>query len=334
MGLFDSARDAIVSALRADNPHISQADMDTILGQIDQKIANEPPPRVAIIGESGVGKSSTLNSLFNAGVDISHTQACTQEANEIRVPLGSMLARQMKIDTVEASLGDLIVYDMPGLGEGFSARDQHLATYDDVLRRVDAAVWILDAPVRSIEFAQTEMARLDKALTTHMTFALNKVDAVYPGETAWYNPANLPSPEQEGNIKLRMADVERKVREALPHWRGQVIGYSAKRRFNLPQLFAAMLDGVARERRWVLVQRKSLADYFEFVDPRLLPDDIRLPTRPATGSRPPKDPVEVAREALSSLSPQQFQAISADKRKLDEWLAAVMNGSASSRGEA
>jgi uncharacterized protein len=334
MGLFDSAREVIVNALRADNPHISQADMDIILTQIDQKIAEEPPPRVAIIGEAGVGKSSTLNSLFNAGVDISHTEACTKEAMEIRVPLGSMLARKIKVDTVEASLGDLIVYDMPGLGEGLSARNQHLTTYDDVLRRVDAAVWILDAPVRSIEFAQAEMARLDKSLTAYMTFALNKVDTVFPGETAWYTPANLPSPEQEKNIKLRIADVESKVREALPHWRGQVIGYSAKRRFNLPQLFAAMLDGVARERRWVLIQRKSLADYFEFVDPQLLPDDIELPARPATGAQSPKDPLDVAREALSSMSPQQFQAISSDKRKLDEWLAAVMNGSASSKGEA
>ena len=89
---------------------------------------------------------------------------------------------------------------------------------------------------------------------------------VFPGETAWYAPANLPSPEQEGNIKLRIVDVESKIREALPHWRGQVMKYLAVRRFNLPQLFAAMLDGVARERRWVVVQRKSLADYFEFVD--------------------------------------------------------------------
>jgi len=333
VGLFDSAREAIVNALRAENPHISQADMDSILSQIDQKIAQEPPPRVALIGETGVGKSSTLNSLFNAGLEISHTEACTQAAMEIRIPLGSMIASKMRIDTVEASLGDLIVYDMPGLGEGLGARDQHLSTYDDILRRVDAALWILDADNRMIEFAQTEMARLDKALTTHMTFALNKVDTVFPGETAWYTPANLPSPEQERNIKLRIANVESKVKEALPHWRGRVIGYSALRRFNLPQLFAAMLDGVARERRWVVVQRKSLADYFEFVDPRFLPDDIELPARSSMNSKQLKNPLEVAREALGALSPQQFQAISSDKGKLDEWLAAVMNGSGSSKGE-
>ena len=333
MGLFDSAREAIVHALRADNPHISQADMNTILSQIDEKIAQEPPPRVALIGETGVGKSSTLNSLFNAGLDISHTEACTQEAMEVRVSLGSMLASRMKINTVEASSGDLIVYDMPGLGEGLGAHDQHLSTYDDILRRVDAALWILDAHTRSIEFAQTEMARLDKALTTYMTFALNKVDMVFPGETAWYTPANLPSPEQERNIKLRMVDVESKVKEALPHWRGRVIGYSAVRRFNLPQLFAAMLDGVARERRWVIAQRKSLADYFEFVDSRFLPEDIDLPARASITSQPMKNPFDVARQALGALSPQQFQAIASDKGKLDEWLAAVMNGSGSSKGE-
>ena len=332
MGLFDSAREAIVNALRADNPHISQADMDSILKQIDEKIAKEPPPRVALIGEAGVGKSSTLNSLFNAGLEISHTEACTQEAAEIRVPLGSMLGSEMRIDTVEANLGELIVYDMPGLGESLRAHDRHLSTYDDILRRVDAALWILDAPNRMIEFAQTEMARLDKELTEYMTFALNKVDTIFPGETAWYTPANLPSPEQENNIKLRMADVESKVKEALPHWKGRVIGYSATRRFNLPQLFAAMLDGVARERRWVLVQRKSLADYFEFVDSRFLPEDIELPAGTSINSQPTKNPLDVAREALGALSPQQFKAIASDKAKLDEWLAAVMNDPGSSRG--
>ena len=50
-------------------------------------------------------------------------------------------------------------------------------------------------------------------------------------------------------------------------------------------------------------------------------------------SQPTKNSLEIAREALSALSPQQFQAISSDKDKLDEWLAAVMNGSGSSKGE-
>jgi GTP-binding protein EngB required for normal cell division len=37
--------------------------------------AYRDPPRIALIGETGVGKSSTINGLFNAGCEVSHRRA-------------------------------------------------------------------------------------------------------------------------------------------------------------------------------------------------------------------------------------------------------------------
>ena len=73
MGFLDNTRQAIFKSLRDANPTIPQEDFDRIIADINLQIAKEPPPRVAVIGETGVGKSSTLNALFNAGQAISHT---------------------------------------------------------------------------------------------------------------------------------------------------------------------------------------------------------------------------------------------------------------------
>jgi predicted GTPase len=328
MGLLDGAKKAFLNALREENPEIPQADMDLLLAQLEDKLANEPAPRIALIGETGVGKSSTLNALFNAGQAVSHTVACTQEAAEIRVPLGSIFVDRLHVDSVEVTSGDLVVYDMPGLNESLQSQSHHLGVYEDVLSRVDVALWILDGSNRAMGAIQDEIRKLDPRLTERMVFALNKVDAIFPGETAWIDVANLPSEEQEANIDERLADVEAKVRETLPDWAGAVIGYSAARRYKLPQLFAAMLDGVSRERRWVLTERKDLADFLALVDPRLLPDDVaqrRAEEAASRAARPVvhETPAERRHRLLTSLSPEEFQRVAASPEALADWLANI-----------
>jgi GTP-binding protein EngB required for normal cell division len=39
------------------------------------------PPKIALIGETGVGKSSTINALFNLGQEISHRPSSTCRAS-------------------------------------------------------------------------------------------------------------------------------------------------------------------------------------------------------------------------------------------------------------
>ena len=173
----------------------------------------------------------------------------------------------------------LTVYDMPGLSESISSRERHLSVYAKVLKDVDVALWVLDAQARPMEAVQRyllhEIREMNPKLVNRMVFALNKVDLVYPGERDWHPLANLPSEMQEKNISARINDVKRKISEAAPSWEGKVIGYSAARRYNLPQLFSVMLEAVPQKRQWVLASRKALADFLEFVDPKLLPEDRR-----------------------------------------------------------
>jgi|GEM_PF-1481442 len=294
-------------ALRQGNADAPKAVLDTFEQRVRDRIAHEPTPRLALIGDTGVGKSSTLNALFNAGQDVGHVKATTSTEHGITV----------KIGPVDAEHGEIVVYDMPGLNESLATHDQHLATYARVLADVDVALWILEAPNRAIEkvqsFLRTELRQINPKLTDRVVFALNKVDLVYPGQTAWHPLACLPSEEQQRNIDARIKDVQRLVLEAIPSWHGTVIGYSAIQRYNLPQLFAVMLDAVGKKRQWVLAEHKALADYFELVDERFLPEDRRR-ARPTKDAPPNREDADL-QKALLNMSEEDLQRLLDERRR-------------------
>ena len=153
-----------------------------------------------------------------------------------------------------------------------------------------------------------------------MVIALNKVDLIHPGETHWHPYANLPSEEQEENIKGRIHDVKRKIHEVLPNWRGTIVGYSANRRYNLPHLFDAMMDAVPNKRRWVVASRKALADFLELVDPQLLPPEKRQERLQNQQPRPSK-----MSDIVANMPPEEFAKLSNNKAAFEKCVAARKN---------
>ena len=141
-----------------------------IEGEIKQRIKNEPDPKIAFIGFSGVGKSSTLNALFNAGQEISHVKACTQIEKEIYGDYSQYFG----------SKGSVKVWDMPGMGEDIIADKQHLETYKRVLPIVDVAVWTIQADYRAMTPMQNTILTLQKVIgakfINKLMFAINKAD--------------------------------------------------------------------------------------------------------------------------------------------------------------
>ena len=76
MGLLGRFKDGFDDGLRRANPKASDQEIREVRQELEKRIRDAPPPSIAIVGEAGVGKSSTINALFNAGVPISHTRAC------------------------------------------------------------------------------------------------------------------------------------------------------------------------------------------------------------------------------------------------------------------
>lgn len=256
--LFKSARESMRQA------GMTPSEIDGAEAELRRRVDAEDPPRIALIGFTGVGKSSTVNALFNAGQAIGHVRACTQEAAEVRGDVSEYLG----------SKGSVIVYDMPGLGEDIAADQRHYQTYAAVLPRVDVAVWTFHAGDRAMTPMQQAILALRHQIgdgfTQKLIFAINKADAIAPGELSWNDATNSPSREQRSNLLEFEQYIAEKVRAVIPGWRDSVVSYSAKRNYHLEPLLTAMVDAAGSNRAWLLDNRADVVNQFAGVDPALL----------------------------------------------------------------
>ncbi|MBR5948975.1 MAG: 50S ribosome-binding GTPase [Clostridia bacterium] len=220
-------------------------------------------PIVALIGAPGVGKSSTINALFNAGVEIGDVRATTKVEKPI---VGD-------VSEYTGSKGSVIIYDMPGLGEDIFADQKHLETYIRVLPYVDVAVWVFQAGYRAMTPMQEGIMKLTKALGDDIVkkfmFAINKADCTNPGEADWNTRLNIPSQKQQENIEENEKYILEKIQQIIPSWKGEIVTYSAKRSYRLEQLVCGMIEAMPSDGRFLLGDVIDTVDPLDQIDPQL-----------------------------------------------------------------
>ncbi len=89
------------------------------------------PPKVAVIGKSGVGKTTTINNLFNAQLKTSPTTVGTTEA-------------QTKEFTLSTG-GTITVVDLPGYGRSEAEDHEYEKIYQDLIPSCDLVFLVIQA---------------------------------------------------------------------------------------------------------------------------------------------------------------------------------------------
>lgn len=148
---------------------------------------------VSIMGQTGVGKSSLLNALFNPIPPLVVGQA-------------RPTTRQVEsIERTNERGHDLVFHDMPGTGESEQFDKALLSDYREYLLKSDAALWAIHGDSRSVTFdAQALKFLVDSVepeqksqLMSKITFVMTKADLLvetpwimtYLGRTVTFTPA-------------------------------------------------------------------------------------------------------------------------------------------------
>lgn len=221
------------------------------------------PITIAIIGKTGTGKTSTINSLFGTEWPISHFQACTKIEQAITLSVPS--PKGYRKDNV------LKIYDMPGLGEDIEADKKHWDTHRKVLGVCDVIVWLIKAD--SFDFAEDQEALqkitvFNADLIERIVIGLNQVDLLNPFN--WLKEINLPSDEQVDNIKSKLKYVQSMLLSVCTGLTaGRIIPYSALKRYQLNRLFEGMIGACPERRKWMLgVYLDNVANFLDLVNPK------------------------------------------------------------------
>ena len=146
---------------------------------------------VALVGGTGVGKSSLVNALAGREISVASVRRPTTSRpvawlsagrrDELEPLLGWLGVEHDDVRTTDAStLGDVAILDLPDLD---STAIEHRRRVEAVLPRVDAVVWVTDPEkyadaVLHDDFLATWIPRLDRQVVV-----LNKVDRLGARET-------------------------------------------------------------------------------------------------------------------------------------------------------
>lgn len=142
---------------------------------------------MALVGGTGVGKSSVLNAL--AGEEVSPARALrptteqplawvANEAQEEIRRLLDWLGVERVVGHDHTDLSGVAILDLPDVD---SVRTEHRATVDALLPRVDAVAWVVDPEKYDDERIHSYLRRLSSH-ADRMRFIFNKADRIDPEE--------------------------------------------------------------------------------------------------------------------------------------------------------
>lgn len=232
--------------------NVSQEDQDQVIDALNKELL-EKPFRVAVIGQSGVGKSTTLNSVFGLSNYTSNLAEGTTEIVEKVFPMRDGFS--------------LSIYDMPGLNNDVDKDLEYETLYKQILPDCDVIVYIINAHSRDFGEDCRILKEIvlpicnDNQVRENLVLAINKIDTIGESidpndpELQWDAFENLPTPKLKAAIKTKLSDIIDKLIDEglLASKEGfadhQVVFYSAVYNYNLQDFILAIAK--AGNRGWI-----------------------------------------------------------------------------------
>jgi len=212
---------------------------------------------IMLIGAAGAGKSSTINALFDMSV----------------AKVGIGVDPETK-EIVKYDLGNLIIWDTPGLGDGVEADKGHIKQIVRKLSEtdgngnilIDLVLVVLDAGSKDLAVSydvinNTLIPCLGKDNTHRILIGLNQADMAMKGRH-WDNESNAPDSVLAEFLTQKAESVRRRVMDAtgvsvnpVCYCAGYTDGEEKQNPFNLSKLLYYILMAVPAEKRLVLADK-------------------------------------------------------------------------------
>ena len=139
--------------------------------RVHSRLAEEAakPLFVAVMGQTGVGKSSLINALFDTNLPTDPVRPCTMEPVEVTV-------------TSTTAEHPLTFVDLPGVGESAAADPRYVEMYRRYVDTADVVIWALHADSRSLAGDVAWIRHVwagDYTALEKITFVLTKADTIH-----------------------------------------------------------------------------------------------------------------------------------------------------------
>lgn len=235
-------------------PEKLKADMMRNLMKLKNQKVN-----IMITGATGVGKSSTINALFNA--------------EKAKVGIG-VDPETMTITRYE--LDNLILWDTPGLGDGKEADMCHAKNIVKKLHEcdsdgkalIDLVLVILDGSSRDLGTSyelinSVIIPNLGPNKEQRILVTINQCDVAMKGRY-WNYEENRPEPQLEAFLDEKVQSVRRRIREGtgvdiepIYYSAGWQDGNEKQNPYNLTKLLYYIIEHTPEEKRLVYAQNMS-----------------------------------------------------------------------------
>lgn len=200
-------------------------------------------PVVAIIGKAGVGKTTTINNLFDVDDFVAEALTFDEKGHIGDVRRGTTTAIRKRFD-LKIGIG-LDIIDLPGLGDDIRKDKEFEAIYRQILPQCDIILYVLKADNRTLGEDERILQNivLPSCDKKKIILAVNQVDILGENEGLhWDTRINLPDPRQEELIQLKQKDISSMFHEDLDVDVNKIVCYSAIKRYHLLELLHSIVN--------------------------------------------------------------------------------------------